>query len=69
MVADKRLSLGSRIFFGFLENAISLLGGLWVFFCFYCFFHFETWHERSLYIVISFLLVYGLVKILPNRPE
>lgn len=69
MVSDKRLSLGKRIFYGFLENAISLLGGLLVFFCFYCFFHFETWHERFLYIGMSVLFVYLLVKILPDRPE
>ncbi|MGV3346978.1 hypothetical protein ACGVWS_15020 [Enterobacteriaceae bacterium LUAb1] len=69
MADDERLPLGKRIFYGFLENTVSLLGGILVFVCLYWFFHFETWHERFIYIGMSILFVYVLVKILPDRPE
>jgi len=72
MPKDKKfnkLSIKKRIFHTFLEYAVSLLGGLMVFLCIYWFFHFETWWERFTYIFITIFVVYGLVKILPDRPE
>ncbi len=69
MADNKRLPLGKRIFHSFLENAVALLGGILVFACLYWFFHFETWKERFIYIIISILFVYVLVKALPDRSE
>ncbi len=65
----KKLSIGKCIFHGFLEHTVSFLGGVLVFVCLYWLFHFETWHERFIYIVVSILFVCALVKILPDRPE
>lgn len=65
----KRLTIGRRVFYSLIENFVSLLGGILVFTCFYWFFHFETWHERCLYIFLTIIFIYFLVKILPNRPE
>ncbi|MBS0974914.1 hypothetical protein [Serratia rubidaea] len=71
MASDKkeRLSIGKRMFHSFLEYAVSLLGGALFFLCIYWFFHFETWHERFIYIAISIAAVYLIVKILPERPD
>lgn len=71
MVDDKikKLSFGKRVFHSLLEYAISLLGGILVFLCIYWFFHFETWHERFIYITVSIVVVYIIVKLLPERPE
>ncbi|WP_090136462.1 hypothetical protein [Kosakonia oryziphila] len=65
----KKLSFGKRVFHSFLEYAVSLLGGILVFLCIYWFFHFETWHERFIYIIVSMVVVYIIVKLLPERPE
>ncbi len=65
----KNLSIGKRIFHGFLEHTVSFLGGMLVFVSLYWFFHFATWHERFIYIVFSILFVCVLIKILPDRPE
>lgn len=65
----KKLSFGKRVFHSFLEYAVSLLGGILVFLCIYWFFHFETWHERFIYIAVSIVVVYVIVKLLPERPE
>lgn len=69
MADNKILLLGKRIFHSFLENTVTLLGGILVFVCLYWFFHFETWKERFIYIIISILFVYVLVKVLPDRSE
>ncbi|AVJ18370.1 hypothetical protein CLM71_15100 [Serratia sp. MYb239] len=64
-----KLPIGKRIFHSFLEYSVSLLGGVLVFLCIYWFFHFETWHERFIYISVSIAVVYLIVKLLPERPE
>lgn len=71
MVGDKikKLSFTKRVFHGFIEYAVSLLGGVLVFLCVYWFFHFETWYERFIYIFISIIVVYIIVNVLPARPE
>lgn len=38
----------------------------WFFLCFYWFFHFETWHERFIYISLSIAVVYLISKIIPD---
>ncbi len=62
-------SLCKRVFHSFMEYTVSLLGGMSVFLCIYFFFHFETWHERFIYISISIAVVCFIVKVLPERPE
>lgn len=69
MADYKKLPLGKRIFHSFFENVVSLLGGILVFVCLYWFFHFETWSERFIYITLSILFVYVLVRVLPDRPQ
>ncbi|PST78956.1 hypothetical protein B7R70_13620, partial [Yersinia pseudotuberculosis] len=48
----KRFIRGCIHYFG------ALVGSLLVFLCFYWFFHFETWHERFIYISLSIAVVY-----------
>jgi len=64
-----KLSLSRKIFHALLETCTSLLGGLLFFVCCYWFFHYETWHERFIAIGLSMLVVYIIVKTLPDRPE
>jgi putative flippase GtrA len=63
------LSVWKRLFHTFLETSVSILGGLLVLVCCYWFFHYETWHERLIAIGVSILVVYIVVKILPDRPD
>jgi hypothetical protein len=52
-----------------LETMASILGGALVLICAYWFFHFDTWHERFIYITLSIVAVYLICKVLPDRPE
>ncbi len=63
------MSVWKRLFHTFLETSVSILGGLLVLVCSYWFFHYETWHERLIAIGVSILVVYIVVKILPDRPD
>lgn len=63
------MSVWKRLFHTFLETSVSILGGLLVLVCCYWFFHYETWHERLIAIGVSILVVYIVVKILPDRPD
>ena len=65
----KKLSFLKRVFHSLLEYSVSFLGGILVFLCIYWFFHFETWHERFIYIAVSIAVAYIIVKLLPERPE
>lgn len=58
-----------NIMYYLLESIASILGGALVFVCAYWFFHFDTWHERFIYISISIAAVYLFCKVLPNRPD
>ncbi|ARJ43019.1 hypothetical protein B1H58_13935 [Pantoea alhagi] len=50
-----------------LHYAGSLIGGLLVLLCAYWFFHFETWTERGIYIGLTLLAVYILLKLVPEK--
>lgn len=63
------MSVWKRLFHTFIETSVSILGGLLVLVCCYWFFHYETWHERLIAIGVSILVVYMVVKILPDRPD
>jgi uncharacterized membrane protein YsdA (DUF1294 family) len=62
-------SLFRRLMHTALETMASILGGALVLICAYWFFHFDTWHERFIYITLSIVVVYLICKVLPDRPE
>ncbi|GLR08304.1 hypothetical protein COO59_16940 [Mixta theicola] len=45
----------------------SLLGTPVFLLCAYWFFHFETWTERGVYIGLTLLAVYILIKLVPKK--
>lgn len=64
-----RQSLKNRVLYTLLEAGASVAGGLLFFVCCYWFFHYETWLERFVAIGLSILVVWLIVKILPDRPD
>ncbi|QGY30274.1 hypothetical protein CUN67_15585 [Pantoea cypripedii] len=64
-----KLNLGKRVMYTLIEASGSIIGGLLVLVCCYWFFHYETWHERFIAIGLSVLVVYLIVKIMPERPN
>lgn len=50
-----------------MSYAFAFIGGLLVFLCAYWFFHFETWTERAVYIGLTLLAVYMLLKLVPQK--
>lgn len=50
-----------------ISYAFAFIGGSLVFLCAYWFFHFETWRERGLYIGLTLLAVYILIKLVPEK--
>jgi hypothetical protein len=64
-----KLNLGKRVMYTLIEASGSIIGGLLVLVCCYWFFHYETWHERFIAIGLSVLVVYLIIKIMPERPN
>lgn len=55
----------------FMRSLISYLGAsigtILPFLCLYWFFHFETWHERGIYIGGTLLVTYLVIKLVPKK--
>ncbi|MDU4093209.1 MAG: hypothetical protein E7H57_08045 [Pantoea sp.] len=50
-----------------ISYAFAFIGGLLVFLCAWWFFHFETWTKRGIYIGLTLLAVYILIKLMPEK--